>query len=109
MSLGGYIVEYDFPYRDLIIVNETAEEIKFEIPVFDGSYIEEYEKLGLKVIPVSEHDSYLNLYKKGDDDVASLTPLSEVIVIPVSVTSETEPLSADLFHAEKSTRLSNVT
>ena len=45
MSLGGYIVEYDFPYRDLIIVNETAEEIKFEIPVFDGSYIEEYEKL----------------------------------------------------------------
>ena len=57
-------MEYDFPYRDLIIVNETAEEIKFEIPVFDGSYIEEYEKLGLKVIPVSEHDSYLNLYKK---------------------------------------------
>ena len=41
MSLGGYIVEYDFPYRDLIIVNETPDEIKFEIPVFDGSYIEE--------------------------------------------------------------------
>ena len=72
MSLGGYIVEYDFPYRDLIIVNETPEEIKFEIPVFDGSYIEEYEKLGLKVIPVSEHDSYLNLYKKAHAELDAL-------------------------------------
>ncbi len=72
MSLGGYIVEYDFPYRDLIIVNETPEEIKFEIPVFDGSYIEEYENLGLKVIPVSEHDSYLNLYKKAHAELDAL-------------------------------------
>ena len=72
MSLGGYIVEYDFPYRDLIIVNETAEDIKFEIPVFDGSYIEEYEKLGLKVIPVNEHDSYLNLYKKAHAELDAL-------------------------------------
>ena len=72
MSLGGYIVEYDFPYRDLIIVNETPEEIKFEIPVFDGSYIEEYERLGLKVIPVSEHDSYLNLYKKAHAELDAL-------------------------------------
>ena len=66
------ILWYDFPYRDLIIVNETAEEIKFEIPVFDGSYIEEYEKLGLKVIPVSEHDSYLNLYKKAHAELDAL-------------------------------------
>ena len=84
MSLGGYIVEYDFPYRDLIIVNETPDEIKFEIPVFDGSYIEEYEKLGLKVIPVSEHDNYLkvipvsehdnylNLYKKAHAELDAL-------------------------------------
>ena len=50
MSLGGYIVEYDFPYRDF----------------------EEYEKLGLKVIPVSEHDSYLNLYKKAHAELDAL-------------------------------------
>ena len=69
MSLGGYIVEYDFPYRDLIIVNKTSEDIKFEIPVFDGSYIEEYEKLGLEVIPVRKEDSYLNMYRKAHADL----------------------------------------
>ena len=46
--------------------------IKFEIPVFDGSYIEEYEKLGLKVIPVSEHDNYLSLYKKAHAELDAL-------------------------------------
>ena len=30
------------------------------------------EKLGLKVIPVSEHDSYLNLYKKAHAELDAL-------------------------------------
>ena len=34
VSLGGYIVEWDFPYRNLIVVNKTSEPIKIEIPVF---------------------------------------------------------------------------
>ena len=25
VSLGGYIVEWDFPYRNLIVVNKTSE------------------------------------------------------------------------------------
>ena len=27
ISLGGYIVEWDFPYRNLIVVNKTNEPI----------------------------------------------------------------------------------
>ncbi len=30
MSLGGYIVETDFPYRNVIVVNKTAEPIKLK-------------------------------------------------------------------------------
>ena len=40
ISLGGYIIEWDFPYRDLIIVNPTSEPIKLEIPVFDEECIQ---------------------------------------------------------------------
>ncbi|ADC47849.1 energy-converting hydrogenase B subunit P EhbP [Methanobrevibacter ruminantium M1] len=69
MSLGGYIVEYDFPYRDIIIVNKTSEHIKFEIPVFDESWIEETRALGLEVIPVRKEDSYLNMYRKAHADL----------------------------------------
>ena len=35
VSLGGYIVETQFPYRNLIVINKTSEPIKIEIPVFD--------------------------------------------------------------------------
>ena len=49
ISLGGYIVETDFPYRNLIVVNKTAETIKFEIPVFDESWIQTHRDLGLDV------------------------------------------------------------
>ncbi|WP_297979347.1 energy-converting hydrogenase B subunit P [uncultured Methanobrevibacter sp.] len=69
MSLGGYIVEFDFPYRDIIIVNKSSEDIKFEIPVFDESWIEETRALGLEVIPVREEDSYLNMYRKAHADL----------------------------------------
>ena len=64
ISLGGYIVEWDFPYRNLIVVNKTNEPIKIEIPVFDEEWIEETRKLGLDVIPVRDDDNYLMMYKK---------------------------------------------
>lgn len=64
ISLGGYIVEWDFPYRNLIVVNKTNEPIKIEIPVFDEEWIKETRKLGLDVIPVKYDDNYLVMYKK---------------------------------------------
>lgn len=64
ISLGGYIVETDFPYRNLIVVNKTEEPIKIEIPVFDESWIQEHKDLGLEVIPVKESDSYVTMFKK---------------------------------------------
>ncbi|MCQ2964298.1 MAG: energy-converting hydrogenase B subunit P [archaeon] len=64
ISLGGYIVETDFPYRNLIVVNKTAETIKFEIPVFDESWIQTHRDLGLDVITVSDDESFLNKFKK---------------------------------------------
>ena len=64
VSLGGYIVEWDFPYRNIIVVNKTSEPIKIEIPVFDESWIEEHRKLDLDIIPVREEDNFLMMYKK---------------------------------------------
>ena len=69
ISLGGYIVEWDFPYRNLIVVNKTNEPIKIEIPVFDEEWIEETEKLGLDVIPVKNEDNYLMMYKKARSEL----------------------------------------
>ena len=64
VSLGGYIVETRFPYRNLIVINKTSEPIKIEIPVFDESWIEEHRELGLEVIPVSKEDNYLKMWKR---------------------------------------------
>ncbi len=64
ISLGGYIVEWDFPYRNIIVVNKTSEPIKIEIPVFDESWIEEHRKLDLDIIPVRAEDNFLMMYKK---------------------------------------------
>lgn len=64
VSLGGYIVETEFPFRNLIIVNKNSEPIKVEIPVFNESWIDEHRALGLDVIPVSDEDSFLTLWKK---------------------------------------------
>ena len=49
VSLGGYIVETQFPYRNLIVINKTSEPIKIE---------------GLEVIPVSKEDNYLKMWKR---------------------------------------------
>lgn len=69
ISLGGYIVETDFPYRNLIVVNKTAETIKFEIPVFDESWIQTHRDLGLDVITVSDDESFLNKFKKAQAEL----------------------------------------
>ena len=64
VSLGGYIVEWDFPYRDLIVVNKTSEAIKIEIPVFEEDWISKHQALGLEVIPVTKDDNYLSKWKR---------------------------------------------
>ena len=64
LSLGGYIVELEFPYRNIIVVNPTPEPIKIEIPVFDEEWIEEHRNLGLQIIPVKDEDNYLAMWRK---------------------------------------------
>ena len=64
ISLGGYIVEWQFPYRDLIVVNKTSQDIKIEVPVFEEDWIIQHRSLGLDVIPVREGDNYLSMWKR---------------------------------------------
>ncbi|OPX57255.1 MAG: Energy-converting hydrogenase B subunit P (EhbP) [Methanobacterium sp. PtaB.Bin024] len=64
MSLGGYIVETDFPYRNVIVVNPTEEPIKLEVPVFSEEWIEEQSHLGLELIPLTYEDNYLSNFRK---------------------------------------------
>lgn len=77
ISLGGYIVETDFPYRNIIVANKTAETIKFEIPVFDESWIEIHQDLGLDVITVSDDESFLNKFKKAQSEVKIIREKAE--------------------------------
>lgn len=77
ISLGGYIVETDFPYRNLIVVNKTAETIKFEIPVFDESWIQTHRNLGLDVITVSGDESFLNKFKKAQAELQVIRSKAE--------------------------------
>ncbi|MEL7671057.1 MULTISPECIES: energy-converting hydrogenase B subunit EhbP [Methanobacterium] len=64
ISVGGYIVEVDFPYRNIIVVNPTEEPIKIDIPVFSIEWIDEQRKLGLEIIPTKDDDSFLKAFKK---------------------------------------------
>jgi len=64
ISLGGYIVELEFPYRNIIVVNPTDEHIKIEVPVFDEDWIEGHRELGLRIIPVRDEDNYLSLWRR---------------------------------------------
>ncbi|CDG65880.1 hypothetical protein MBMB1_1801 [Methanobacterium sp. MB1] len=64
MSLGGYIVETDFPYRNVIMVNPTEEPMKVEVPVFDEEWVEEHRQLGLELTPLTEEDNYLSEFRK---------------------------------------------
>jgi energy-converting hydrogenase B subunit P len=72
ISLGGYIVEWDFPYRNVIVVNPTEEFIKIEVPVFSEEWIDEHRKLGLEVTPVSEEDNYLSMFRKAKAQLEKL-------------------------------------
>ena len=64
VSMGGYIVEWDFPYRNVIVVNPTLEPIKIEVPILEESWIEEQRQLGVEVIPLTEEDNYLSNFRK---------------------------------------------
>jgi energy-converting hydrogenase B subunit P len=64
LSMGGYIVETDFPYRNVIVVNPTLEPIKIEVPIFDEEWVEEHRQLGLEITPLTERDNYLSNFRK---------------------------------------------
>jgi len=64
ISVGGYIVEVTFPYRNVIVVNPTNEPIKIDIPIYSEEWLEKHSKLGLEVIPITEEDSFLSTFKK---------------------------------------------
>ena len=64
VSVGGYIVETDFPYRNLIVVNPTEEPIKIDIPIFNEDWIDEHRQLGLEITPITENDSFLSYFRK---------------------------------------------
>ena len=74
VSLGGYIVEMDFPYRNLIVVNKTDEPIKVEVPVFNEEWIEEHEALGLDIIPVSREENFLIKWKRAHAELDNIRP-----------------------------------
>ena len=74
VSLGGYIVEWNFPYRNLIVVNKTSEPIKIEIPVFDEEWIAQHKDLGLDVIPGKKDDNYLKMWKKAHGELDKIRP-----------------------------------
>lgn len=64
ISVGGYIVETQFPYRNLIVVNPTEEPIKIDIPIFNEEWIVEHRELGLEITPISEKESFLSNFRK---------------------------------------------
>lgn len=64
ISVGGYIVETDFPYRNIIVVNPTEEPIKIDIPIFSEDWIERHRDLGLEIIPVKEEDTFLSNFRR---------------------------------------------
>jgi energy-converting hydrogenase B subunit P len=64
ISVGGYIVETDFPYRNLIVVNPTEEPIKIDIPVFSEDWIERHRQLGLEIIPIKDDETFLSNFRR---------------------------------------------
>jgi energy-converting hydrogenase B subunit P len=64
ISVGGYIVETQFPYRNLIVVNPTEEPIKIDIPIFTEDWIAEHRSLGLEITPITEKESFLSNFRK---------------------------------------------
>lgn len=64
ISVGGYIVETDFPYRNIIVVNPTEEPIKIDIPLFSEDWIDRHRQLGLEIIPIKEEETFLSNFRK---------------------------------------------
>ena len=64
VSVGGYIVETQFPYRNLIVVNPTEEPIKIDIPIFTEDWVDEHRQLGLEITPITEKESFLSNFRK---------------------------------------------
>ncbi len=64
ISVGGYIVETEFPYRNLIVVNPTEEPIKIDIPVFSEDWIEKHRNLGLEIITLKDEENFLSNFRK---------------------------------------------
>ncbi len=64
ISVGGYIVETDFPYRNIIVVNPTEEPIKIDIPIFSEDWIERHRQLGLEIIPIKEEETFLSNFRR---------------------------------------------
>lgn len=64
ISVGGYIVETDFPYSNLIVVNPTEEPIKIDIPIFSEDWIERHRQLGLEIVPIEEEESFLSKFRR---------------------------------------------
>ena len=73
MALGGYIRETvmpyrddeatPFPYRNVIVGNPTNEPIKIDVPAYNDGWIERHKKLGLIIVPITENDDFVGLYK----------------------------------------------
>ena len=78
VSMGGYIVEWDFPYRNVIVVNPTLEPIKIEVPIFEESWIEEHRQLGLEVTPLTEEDNYLSSFRKAKTKLEKLKEENDI-------------------------------
>jgi len=64
VSLGGYIVEVNVPYRNIIVVNPTDEPIKVDIPIFSTEWVDEHRKLGLDITTTKDEDSFLRTWRK---------------------------------------------
>lgn len=64
ISVGGYIVETDFPYRNMIVVNPTEEPIKIDIPIFSEDWIDRHRQLGLEIIPIKEEETFLTNFRR---------------------------------------------
>ncbi|MBM4241575.1 MAG: hypothetical protein FJ150_07955 [Euryarchaeota archaeon] len=64
ISVGGYIVEVDFPYRNIIVVNPTDEPIKIDVPIFSQDWVEGHRKLGLEITPIKKEDNFLSTFRK---------------------------------------------
>lgn len=77
VSMGGYIVEWEFPYRNVIVVNPTLEPIKIQVPIFEESWIDEHRQLGLKVIPLTEDENYLSNFRKAKAKLEKLKAESD--------------------------------